>query len=842
MARGLGATVGDPLTAAWGNVAYARSLTDAWAVFELPTVAYPEQPLEHRATVVAALADLVRDLGADYKIDVCAAGWSPDAYAADRLTGAPARHQAARRTYVEAQAEALGNYAFAFPRTFLSVCLDGAAQDRSEVLSDAITAAVSDPASWLRTMRERWTAARPRLGMATRDDLSQRRLQDDQCRALELGYRLGAAWPDIKPATTATIRWLIARSWARGLGEPNVPPAEDPGALDFQLDGGAVLEPLGGQVLEWMDYVHRRGWFLEVESETGVALQTGLAATQLPAGGHAPDALLELLFRPAQRLAFPIDVALTVQWVSNARALRAAQDKVDQADEQADDEHDSRRGVDDDTDERTQLSRDYVTYLRRSGDPMHQAQLTVMFGSPPDLQLHRQRGDEVKAAFKAHGATMRTPVAQQQELFAQHLPAQRFHLRGYRRHLTGGQVGAMAPTARHRVGSGRGWLLGRLLHSAIAPPVLLDLAEGSHSDRAGGIVFIADSGAGKTTATGKLCLEAFLDGARIFDSDVKGDDHHWLEHSAVAEHVDHITLAPDPSLRGMLDPWVNAPRELRMEAAQDFLYSLFPRNVQAAWEQALLEALAAVNRLRAPSNVEVIRALQHLSAPDDLQTAGVALARHLQRHAEHGLPQLGFADPATSPRVIGHRQVTHVLLGNLPLPDATVKPDTYRPSQRIAEQIHLLMTLLATRLGDENPDELVIYNDDEGWRALRTNVGRQAADARNRIARSKAWVPMYGLQFADDIGPDTIGNLFGARFIGRLPDQAQRAHAIRLIGRDPADEQLHGDLARLSPGQFLLQDHFDQVDFIQIDRGPIADLLSTTRRRRGQPPPADPAS
>jgi hypothetical protein len=842
MGRARGATVADPLTWAWGNVAYARSLTDAWAVFELPTVAYPEQPLEHRATIVQALADLVRDRGADYKIDVCSAGWSIEDYAAGRLADTSARHRVPRDAYVRAQADALAARAYAFPRTFLSVCLDGATQDRSEVLSDAITTAISDPASWVRGARDRWSAGRPQLAMATRGELSWRHLHDDQRRAGELGDQLAVAWPDAQPATTATIQWLTARSWTRGLGEPGVPAGDEPGALSFERNDSAVLEPLSAQVWEWMDYVHRRGWFLEVESELGVGLQTGLAATRLPNGGQAPHALLELLFRPAQRLAFPIDVSLTVQWISNARALRAAQDKVDQADEQADDEHDSRRGVDDGTDERTQLSRDYVTYLRRSGDPMHQAQLTAMYGSPPDLQLHRQRGHEVKAAFKAHGATMRTPVAQQQELFAQHLPAQRFHLRGYRRHLTGLQVGAMAPTARHRIGSRRGWLLGQVLHSAIAPPVLLDLAEGSHSDRAGGIVFIADSGAGKTTATGKLCLEAFLDGARIFDSDVKGHDHHWLEHPAVAEHVDHITLAPDPALRGMLDPWLNAPRELRMEAAQDFLYSLFPRNVEASWEQALLEALAAVNQLKAPSNVEVIRALQHLSAPDELQQAGIALARHLQRHAEHGLPQLGFADPAAHQREIGHRQVTHVLLGNLPLPDATVKPDTYRPSQRIAEQIHLLMTLLAARLGDENPDELVVYNDDEGWRALRTNVGRQAADARNRIARSKAWVPMYGLQFADDIGPDTIGNLFGARFIGRLPDQAQRAHAIALIGRDPADEQLHADLARLSPGQFLFQDHFDQVDFIQIDRGPLADLLSTTRRRHGAPSATSPGS
>ena len=78
------------------------------------------------------------------------------------------------------------------------------------------------------------------------------------------------------------------------------------------------------------------------------------------------------------------------------------------------------------------------------------------------------------------------------------------------------------------------------------------------------------SESGKTTLAQKLQYEAFLQGARVIDCDPKGDHRfHLLED--VAPHVECVTLAPDPALRGMLDPLRVAPPQLRQDAAVSFL-------------------------------------------------------------------------------------------------------------------------------------------------------------------------------------------------------------------------------------------------------------------------------
>ena len=72
----------------------------------------------------------------------------------------------------------------------------------------------------------------------------------------------------------------------------------------FERNGEAVLAPLEGDVLRWMDgYVEHRGRALRIESETGTSWQAQLVLGALPEQAQFPGARVELMFAPPESAA-----------------------------------------------------------------------------------------------------------------------------------------------------------------------------------------------------------------------------------------------------------------------------------------------------------------------------------------------------------------------------------------------------------------------------------------------------------------------------------------------------------------------------------------------------------
>ena len=87
------------------------------------------------------------------------------------------------------------------------------------------------------------------------------------------------------------LQWLVRRAFCRGLGEPQVDGLHEPRALVFERNGEAMLAPLEGDVMRWMDgYVEHRGRVLRIESELGTSWQAQLVVGALPERAHFPGA------------------------------------------------------------------------------------------------------------------------------------------------------------------------------------------------------------------------------------------------------------------------------------------------------------------------------------------------------------------------------------------------------------------------------------------------------------------------------------------------------------------------------------------------------------------------
>ena len=702
---------------------------------------------------------------------------------------------------MEAQARRLDQIAPEHPVVFVLVRLRDPERDVASYVSQAVE---KHPREWLRGIVRV-------LSLHDRRLLPARELERARVRADQAHARLAEMLP-VREARGVELQWLVRRAFCRGLGEPEVEGLHEPRALVFERNGEAVLAPLEGDVMRWMDsYVEHRGRTLMVESELGRSWQAHLVVGALPERTQFPGERAELMFAPPESLPFGIDLSLNARFLPNELALRIARRRIQDADQILRAESDGEQGVSDLGYERTQEARDLLAYLQASSrPPLLRATLVVAVAGTDEQQLE----ERVETCRRAYGEIrLHRPLGDQLALFLQHLPGQPTRVAGYDDTLTTDQVAAMMPTATHAAGSGKGFYLGYTL-SGSRQPVRFNLREGSDSDRNATILSVGALGSGKTTLAQKLQYEGFLQGARVIDCDPKGDHRfHLLED--VAPHAESLTLCPDPALRGLLDPLRVAPAHLRQDATVSFLRGLLPPRAEPAWETALVAAVDRVlTRSREPTCLEVVNLLRSGDGTE------AVVGRTLEVYARSGLTQLGFADPLVRLAPVGHRQVTYIPIRDLPGPQPGTPRSEQSQSERVGEQIVRLIAMFAMTLLAAERDRLKLFSFDEGWRLLGDPVGRTLLASLQRMGRSELAVPIISTQLITDtlVGQrESLENLIGATFVFGMRSEAEAARALALLGLDAEDQRLRQSLLSLDAGRCLFRDHRGRVEAVQVD-------------------------
>jgi len=796
-----------PIAYVYGNCIFAQSLEDPWAAFTVQVSSYEWLAEEHKRTRFLALLGALEAVGADIQIVRVSSRWRPDTYARELMADGgtrsdqPSPHERQRRRYIEEHRQRLGYVGRAQPSVFLFVSLREPERDVASYVSQV---ASKHPREWWHRLRQVLTLRDGR--MLTVAELERARVRADQVHACLADYL------PVRQTRGLEIQWLVRRAFCRGLGEPAVDGLHEPAALLFERNGKAVLAPLEGDVMRWADgLIEHRGGMLKVESELGTSWQALLVMGALPTRMQFPSSRAELMFAPAESLPFGIDLTLNARFLPNELALRIARRKIQDADQILRAESDGEQGVSDLGYERTQEARDLLTYLQSSSrPPLLRASLLIAVAAGTETELERR----VEMCRRAYGEIrLHRPLGDQLRMFFQHLPGQRTRVAGYDDMLTTEQIAAMMPTATHVAGSRRGFYLGYTL-SASRQPVRFNLREGSDSDRNTTVLSVGALGSGKTTLAQKLKYEGFLQGARVVDCDPKGDHRfHLLEE--VAPHVECLTLRPDPSLRGVLDPLRVAPRHLRQDAAVSFLRDLLPGRAEPAWETAVLGAVDRVmSRSPEPTCLEVVEALKS----GDHAEAQVGAA--LEVYARSGLTQLGFADRRIKLPPVGAAQVTYLPIRDLPAPDPGIRRSEYSQAERVGAQIVRLIAMFAMHLMSSERSRLKIFSFDEGWRLLGDPVGRTLLGSLQRMGRSELAVPIISTQLVSDVligERESLDNLVGATFVFGMRSEAEAARALALLGLEEEDRRLRRWLLELDAGRCLFRDHRGRVEAIQID-------------------------
>ncbi|HEY2768101.1 MAG TPA: ATP-binding protein [Solirubrobacteraceae bacterium] len=806
----------DPLSTVYGNCVFGDGLDDGWAAFVVPTASYDLLAEDGKRARFLSLVGALEAVGADLQIVRVSHRWDVERYAREVERECGSR-RAACRGYVTAQAQRLHELGAERPAVFVFVSLREPERDVATYVSQV---AERHPREWLRELRgvlaprdRRLLRASELEGVRARADRAQARLAD---------------FLRARPASAAELQWLVRRAFCRGLGrEPLVDGLHEPRALVFERNGEAVLAPLEGDVLRWMDsWVEHRPRTLRIESELGVSWQAQLVLGALPEGAEFPGSRVELMFAAPESLPFPIDISLNARFLSNELALRIARRRIQDADQILRAESDGEQGATDLGHRRTQEARDLLAYLQSSSHPpLLRATIAIAIGAADEEQLE----ERVEMCRRAFGEIrLHRPLGDQLRLFCQHLPGQRTRVTGYDDTLTTEQVAAMMPIAAHHAGSSGGFYLGHTL-SGSARPVRLHLREGSESNRNTTILSIGALGSGKTTLEQKLKYEGFLLGARVIDCDPKGD-HRFHLLDEVAPHVESVTLRPDPALRGVLDPLRVAPAHLRQDTAVSFLRDLLPGRAEPAWETAVVGAVdRVIRRAREPTCLEVVRALREGDEID------AQVAKTLAVYARSGLTQLGFADPEVKLPPLGHRQVTYLRIRDLPSAQPGVPRSEHSQAERVGEQMVRLIAMFALHLMGSERERLKIFGFDEGWRLLKDPIGRALLLSLQRMGRSELAVPIISTQLVTDtlLGErESLENLVGATFVFGMRSEGEARRALELLGLDPEDRGLRQMLLELDAGRCLFRDHRGQVEAIQVDMTPaLLRAFSTTPTR-----------
>ncbi|MDQ8046600.1 MAG: ATP-binding protein, partial [Patulibacter sp.] len=643
-----------------------------------------------------------------------------------------------------------------------------------------------------------------------------------------------AALRTARPATSADIQWWVRRVYARGVGDPRVDDGDVPQGVLVERNGVGAVRPLEVDLLRWTGGVEsgprRPDHVVCTDGEGRTVVQQTLMATSWHPTADRAERSLGLAVVAPRGLDWPIDLSVTWEWNSNTASKRSMDRKSRETLEDARQEHGTQLGVSAGTGEAYSASQGLLARLEATGEPTLKAVVTASIAvvvddeeNPGDKRALAAAVRELRARSRATrdlieqrcGVTFQVPPLQQVEAMQQMLPAQPPRLPGYGRIVMPDQIAAQGWTAGTEVGSHSGWVWART-QSRRPMPVRLDLADPARLKCAAGILWVGDSGGGKTFAVGAAMITAVLDGAWIVNEDPKGD-HKWTR--MLPDHlVEQIRLSDrNTDQHGMLDPWIVAAADRRAEVALSFLLRLLPSRTPEM-EVALQEAVAGVEAAdrggslgEAPTSWHVLNRLSEIS---DDPAAGLVY-RSLTARAGHGLARLAFAEPGQRRAVLGRRQVTSIVSNSFDRPEAGVPREEWSDRQITSMALAENIGHLTTRLMDEQRADLKILNSDEAHATLATNLGRAQINSAQRMGRSELLVPSIATQAPSDLTDANLKNLFGAYVLFRAMSEEEAIAGLTLAGL-PTDEEIVNKLVHLETGQALMRDHRGRTEWINV--------------------------
>ena len=687
----------NPIVHIDGNIIFATSTRDIWAIFSVEMESYPGLTVNRQQEIFGRLYEFARRIEAPFWFSRVVREWSVEDYATSAWQTMNRRHGHPElfSAYLRDQVEALGEAPIYRPECYVAVRLNELDEDLSSIVTaGSIAAAMQGVARY--------------LGFDASRALSRERIGRIQEAAERTRMRV-CAYLDAEPTPSDVTEWLIRRSYTRGVAEPVCETNHRSRALILGADEEARYEPDDEHVLRFSDSViEPKLHHLVVHSEAGVSYQAHLVPGAPPELRHFPGYESEMMFAPLDSLPFAVDATFSADWLSNREVIKEATKRKVDANQILREESAGEHGPSAEAMERPYIALSHEQEVRGPERmPMLHGNLILTVAASSKKELER-RVEAVRAAYNQ--IPLFRPTGDQLALHVGTLPAQRFPLRDMRERLMLREFASMVPIACNHAGSDTGMYIADTA-SASRQPFRFSLSEASRMALPPTIILAGTLGSGKTMTLQTMLYQGFLQGSRIVDIDPKGD-HRLGELPGVAEHLREIELSGSSRYKGLLDPLRIAEHDARMDMAVAFLTSLCsdPRQFETIIAESVKAVIEYCDRTgEVPTCTDVLFLLED-GGPDPSQPNGLnasdstaarearEAARVLALHHNTGLGQLGFATHDQDFADIGAEQVTSLRIRGLPLPDPNTPKEHIQSNERIGQAVLRLVAVFAMHL------------------------------------------------------------------------------------------------------------------------------------------------
>lgn len=426
--------------------------------------------------------------------------------------------------------------------------------------------------------------------------------------------------------------------------------------------------------------------------------------------------------------------------------------------------------------------------------------------------------------------------------------------RAYSRQMPVTTFAAGLPAVTARIGTPTGHLFGFTVGAAGRHPFTWDLHDAMENRERPGVTRIGGTpGSGKSTALGHIVYVAALSGVRCMVLDPSGPLGRLCdlpEFAGVAQHIDLMNARP-----GSLNPWVVIPdprrsdfgshpvgaklyaKACRLVAGErralcaDSLAMLLPLAVmeQPAASDALYAAVRAIVDGPTTSPLDALAVLakgDFADADFDQIRAGRTMAHRL--HDMTDLPgaqllfptgdsDLDYQPTAEPPRL------TVITMADLVLPDETRPRAEWTTTERLAMANLPSAAWLASRVMYDDRDERTVFAVDEFRGLTLVSAGRYLSMRTSRDSRKfDTRVLFAGQNFADfeavglRASDDGLQNLVDNDICGRTEGDGPQAAAIRAM-RLPADAGYEAMLGHLSDHEEGVEGRSGVREFVVTD-------------------------
>lgn len=618
---------------------------------------------------------------------------------------------------------------------------------------------------------------------------------------------------------TNTLQWLLRRMMYRGLQQDVKlfhKSKEDPWipyTSAVNLSGNEYIRPRKREMVNlFSGVISKIGKSIKIEHDKNTSYQTFLTITNIPNDLEFPDC--EWIYMLQQRN-LQAEVYIHIRNVEHREAIRKIDFQRRAANSQIENIQTANAEIPDDLLNSKEEIDALEAELKSAKLPLSQATVTICIADSSYESLE-EKTNMIKREYEDINFIVERPLTDQIALFMQCIPSVGFVIQDFIMRLTPMSLASGLIGATHELGDVIGAYIGKT--GLEQKNVFLDLKQACLSNTSASTVFYGNLGVGKSFNANLITYLHVMYGAYGLIIDPKGERTHWVtDMEALKGMITLVTLAPDKSYKGTLDPF-NIFRDNVEEAAElaiNLLSELFKINPKDGKYTALLEALDKIQKEKTPSMRLLADILAAFPENDPLQEDATLLSRQIKLLQNAGMSQLLIGE-GTEKAISLDNRLNILQVQNLKLPSPDTKKEDYTQEENISTVLMMVITAFARKFVHSHKNNFKVILFDESWMLGRTIEGEKLMSYVARMSRSLYTSMILNGHSVTDLPNEGIRNSITYKFCFKTGNTAEAERMLDFLKIEKTKDNIQLIMS-LGNAQCLFQDLNGRVGVLKFD-------------------------